>query len=326
MGAGLNLHPVGLNEEERKILSVAMNVLIAGGCGVRYSEQISQDTVAVIDVDSAEGRDFYESRNSRINVVIASDEGSYPLEGLIVKPLRVQALRNVLSEISEQMLQQNKPDYEVASAQTSSNASSNGTLPNDSLFYALVNAVANKELCRISCGDEQHDLLIHGPSRHIYTDLSRDDLQHAACLSAARLHVAILDDFEFMKRARGLASHRIERILWLASEHGALGHAPAHLNAHDSFRLRDWPRYDVKHAKAEYLTLTAIATRRALSFEILSRITRIPLTTVFDFYHAAKACGVAVDYPQLPKMEPVPARAVPSLVVRIAKKLGLNFF
>lgn len=331
MGARLNLHPVGLNDEERKILSVAMNVLIAGGCGVRYCDQISQDTVSVIDVDSEEGRDFYEhSHDKHIRVVIAGDERSYLADGLIRKPLRVQALRNLLSDISEQILL-NAPAMEAESTHVSTPIASGAspaadtTLPNDSLFYALVNAVATQQYYKIVCGGHPHPLLIHGPTRHIYTNMNRQELLSAAALEGTQLSVLPLEEFEFMKQAQGTASHRIEKVLWLSSESGSLGYPPVTMSAVETMTLNDWPRFDVKHVKPEYLTLAAIMTRHSLSLPAVSRISHIPLQTVFDFYHAALACGV-VQLTSPSEPEQLPVAEVPSLVTRIARKLGLNFF
>jgi hypothetical protein len=326
MGARLHLHPVGLNEEEHKILSVAMNVLIAGGCGACYADELSQDTIAVIDVDSEEGRDFYEHANtSHLKVVIAGDDQSYRADGLIRKPLRVQALRNLLTDISEKLLPQARHDTGMPVLSAAGLVASGGRLPNTTLFYIIVNAVSKGELCVVVCGENPHPLLIHGPTRHIYTSMSRQELQEVASQDE-QLHVAIVEEFEFMKQAQGFASHRIEKVLWGACETGSLGYAPVNIDVHGEFQLNDWPRYDVKHARPEFLTLTAIATRRPVSFSTLASMTRIPFATLFDFYHAAVVCGVVEHTAVRGDPEPVHAPVVPSLVSRIAKKLGLNFF
>lgn len=327
MGARLHLHPVGLNEEEHKILSVAMNVLIAGGCGVCYADELSQDTIAVIDVDSVEGRDFYEHANtSHFKVVIAGDNQSYRADGLIRKPLRVQALRNLLTDISEKFLSQTQHDMGMSVPSAAEPVASAGRLPNTTLFYIIVNAVSNAELCVVVCGENPHPLLIHGPTRHIYTSMSLQELQQAASLQDEQLHMAIVEEFEFMKLAQGFASHRIEKVLWSACETGSLGYAPPNIDVHGQFQLNDWPRFDVKHVRPEFLTLTAIATRRPVSLGTLASMTRIPFATLFDFYHAAIVCGVVEHAAaRVPEPEPV-APVVPSLVSRIAKKLGLHFF
>lgn len=327
MGARLTIHPVGLTEEERKILSVTVNVLIAGGCGVHIAEQLSQDTVAVIDVDSVEGRDFYEhDLEPHIRVVISSDDCRYRADGLIKKPLRVQALRNLLSDISEKISPAEQVDTEQPVQFPATQAIDSASLPNSSLFYALVNAVADQGYLKITSDDNPHPLLVHGPSRHIYTNMTRQEMLQVASRQEDELHVAKLDEFEFMKQAQGFSSHRIEKALWLAADKGALGFVPVNSVGQGEFRLIDWPRFDVKYVKPEYLTLTAIATRRSLTCSALARMTNIPLTTVFDFYHAAQACGVVEHTPSMTMPEAIEAPVVPSLVARIAKKLGIKFF
>ena len=327
MGTGLNLHPVGLNEEGRKILSVAMNILEVSGCRVCCTGQISQNTVALIDMDSEEGRHFYEnSSETHLKVVIAGDNRSYRADGLIRKPLRVQALRNLLVDISEKMLHQTSPQVSNTIPATTSQLSNSRTLPNASLFYALVNAVSSCALYKIDCGDDSHPLLIHGPSRRLYTSLSWQELQKAASLQGEQLNVRQLNEFEFMKQAQGIASSRIDKVLWLASKYGSRGYSPLDMGEQGEFHLTDRPRFDVKYVKPEYLTLAAITSRKSHTFGSLARMTRIPLTTVFDFYHAARACGV-VEH-TAPTREPVQVQAnvVPSLVSRVAQKLGLKFF
>lgn len=333
MSAGLTLHPVGLNEEEKKILSVAMNVLLACGCGVRFSEKLTDDTVAVIDVDSDEGRIFYESTNDGLphrTVVIAGDDRIYHASGLIRKPLRVQTLRNVLSELSGQEESQDSSHYDAGYTNTDAVQPAplnRRSLPNDSIFYALVNAVANEQYLEISSKSGQYQLLVHGPTRHVYTNLSPKAVEQAVKLAADDMQIAMLDEFAFMKQARGLVSIRIEKLLWKADESGALGYPPVNYDRQAGFRLTDWPRFDVKHIKPQYLTLSAIMTRQSMTPESLAQMTGIGVDTIFDFYHAAQACGLLEKHEPQEEVKMVEqAPPVRMLVARIAKKLGLSFF
>ena len=133
MSGQLSLHPVGLTPEEHKILSVTMSVLEASGCGVQITEQVSGETVIVVDVDSDEGRAFYElDRSAHRAVVICGDERGYRTDALIRKPLRVQALRNMLTDFAESVPH---PSSTAHAGTTAASASSpDALLPNNTLF------------------------------------------------------------------------------------------------------------------------------------------------------------------------------------------------
>lgn len=328
MSAELTVHPVGLNAEEHKILSVAMNVLLAGGWGVRLAEQVKGETVVVVDVDSAEGRAFYESdRAAHRAVVIAGDDRSYRADALIRKPLRVQALRNMLSDLFD-----NAPANAVEAAPAAAPSAARGKVgraivANGSLFYAMVNAVATGSLLKVTAEGLAQPILLHGPSRHLYTHLDRRQVAQAAALKEGAITVTSLDEFAFMKEARGVVSHRLERFLWLAEQHGAMGIAPSTGVENDAFRLSEWPRFDIEAMRPEYLSLSALMTRHTLSCAAAARMVGVAPARVYDFFHAATACGVVeqVGASQEAATQPQePPQKGGSLMARIAKKLGLN--
>lgn len=327
MSGVLSVHPVGLNAECKKILSVTLNVLTAGGCGVELAEQMTGETVVVVDLDSDEGRAFYErDRRSHRAVVIASEENSLRAEALIRKPLRVQALRNMLSDLLEQSPEGSGNSLnEVAAAPVTK--SGGAVLPNSTLFYAMVNAVSAGLLLKVTAEGLAGAVLIHGPTRVLYTTMERSQLVQLAGMEGSALRVSPLEEFDFMKEARGVTSHRVERMLWLADEKGTRGVAPAIAGEKTVFRLNQWPRFDVKSVNPAYLSLAALMTRNTLSCSAAARMAGVPLETVFNFYHAAKVCGVLDSTViQEPHQEELPVEPIKrsSLVSRIAKKLGIN--
>lgn len=326
MNSQLSLHPVGLTPEEHKILSVTMSVLEASGCGVQLADQVSGETVIVIDVDSEEGRAFYELDHcAHRAVVIAGDERSYRADALIRKPLRVQTLRNMLTDMAESGVDSTAAAPSSAAASTSPALSPQ--LANSSLFHIMVNAAAGSTMLKVAGAMLPHPVLIHGPSRHLYTRLDREQLAQLAEMGASQLEVTPMEMMAFMKESQGIGAHRFDKILWLAEAKGAKGSAPTMAGERTTFRLSQWPRFDIRSVKPEYLSLSALLSRNTLSCAAAAQMAGLSLATVFNFYHAALACGVVETF--APPEQSMPEPAVQpikrsSLVSRIAQKLGIS--
>ncbi len=335
MSAVIHILPVGLNEQEQSILKVATNLLAAYDYKVAISSD-SNSELAVINLDSDEGRQFVSSSAPGQRKLLISDNAGGSVQGSqLTRPVRVQTLKDSLVELLEIDTSSNSapaaaptaakptaPAKQVPAPQAKAAASGDDTsYAKKSLMYAMVCAVNRQVLLKVD-GGFPAPVMIHGPSKTLYSRMSDVELGEAFA-QLKGLEVNRLEESPFMQACNGVSQRKVEVVLWQADKLGGLGDLLPGNSTTQAFKIRAWPRFNTRFTRPDYLRLAALFSKQPSSIEAAAAANKIPLTTVIDFYNCALTSGVVEHTEKAEEIKTNGAR-FGGLLGKIARKLALK--
>lgn len=332
MSEPVTLSPVGLSIQEGTVVSVAANLLAALDVSIQVLDagDLSGDIV-LLNPASEAGRSALTGLGARQRALLLVDSET---EGAghtaLVRPVRVQTLRDTLVELVARLPSGGaRAAPPASSAKTAAPlsaapaaAAASGPLP-VTLFYLLVDAVLNRALVRVDCGGGTL-LLIHGPTRCVYTRADGMTLEKLAQQGAEMLQVQRLSESAFMQASNGMSLTRLHDVIWLAERHGSRGQLlPGH-GLDVPVQLKVWPKFNNRHVRPEYLKLAAMLSKQPLSLRNLAEASGVPLPQVIDFYNASAAFEVLEKVESAPQRVPPKPPASGGLLGKIARRLALK--
>ncbi len=321
----VTLSVVGLTPQEGMVVNVAANLLAALDHNVKVlgSGDHSGDIV-LLSPTSELGKTVLGCLVTGQRAVLFVDsEGEASGHAALLRPVRVQTLRDLLVELLPRLPAGKvaRPAAPPAAASVAQPVTA-APLPGN-LFYLLLDAVFTRSLLRVECCEGT--VLIHGPTQGIYTRADGNLLAKVAQAGPEMLRAEKLAESDFMQAARGLSLTRLHDVIWLAERHGSRGVLAGGHSTEVPVRLKVWPKFNSRHVRPEYLKLAALLSRQALTLRALATTGGVALPQVIDFYNAALAFGVVEAKASAPVVTPPPPKSANAgLLSKIARKLALK--
>ncbi len=313
MPSTVSISAIGLTHQENTVLGVAVNLLSAFEVAVHLLPAgDAGGHIAVVNSESDAGRHYVPAPFQK-QLVLAEREGRGDNRQYLLKPIRVQALKDALLEL-------------IAAAAPAANdrpaaaKQARGT----PLFYSLVDAIIEHRLVRLKGSGIQ--LMVHGPSRSLYAQAAVADLV-TLIEGGGGVQADTLGEADFMQACRGAREVKLQDLLWTAARHGGVGELRPGHSLEQRVRLTLWPRFAPRDSKPEYLRLSAALTAQPMTLQQAADRCAAPLPLVLDFFNAALALGI-VEVSAAP-VAPPPAPKKPSgqragLLAMIARRLAFR--
>lgn len=322
----VNLSVIGLSPQEGTVVNVVANLLAAldHSVNVLAAGDLSGDIV-LISHDSDAGRAALGNLGKEQRAVLFVDnEGEIRGYPTLIRPVRVQTLRDLLVDLVPSLPQRSAaaPAPAVTPVAKPASAAPAKAQP-ATLFYLLLDAAIDHSLLSVT-GSQGEVVLLHGPTQCIYTRADGPALEALAKQAPEALQTQRLNESDFMRATKGMSLIRQHDLIWLAERHGARG---ALLQGHSSevpVRLKLWPKFNSRHVRPEYLKLAALLSKQPLTLRALAETSGVALSQVIDFYNASVAFGVIEKMESAPVVTPPPKTSGSGLLGKIAKRLALK--
>lgn len=325
----VTLSMLGLSSQEGTVVNVAANLLAALEHNIKVlGDGDASGDIVLLSPASEAGRAALARLGAHQRAVLFVDsEGDAKGQPALIRPVRVQALRDLLVELVPRLPARSASAKPAVVAPAAPQVTAAATAPSialpANLFYLLLDAVLKHELVRIE--HEGSIVLIHGPTQCIYTQADGAALAKLSKLQPAAVQSEKLGQSDFMRAAKGLPMSRLHDLIWLAERHGSQGALLAGHSCDVPVHLKVWPKFNNRHVRPEYLKLAAMLSKQPLTLSALAVSSGVALPQVIDFYNAAVAFGVIERMESAPVVVPPPKPAASSgLLGKIARKLALK--
>jgi len=356
----LQISPLALNDIDRKVLEVAVNLLTDEGitCSLLPAD-VPNGHLLVINHDSEEGRKFLsEAQERQVKLLLTSE----PIKGknivCVERPIRVAELADVLTRIclrikvrmASMKLAGRTGDAESAprsgssttkdsppetAADTTANADAPPPAPPSAasdrdddgpeLFRKLLDAKLQQRALAVH-GKNETLLLVGGHNNSVATK-DQLSIQQLVQTPARDIFVENIETGEFDELSKMMTLSALDNLLWLAGvefSHGRL--LPGH-DMEKPVKLKAWPNFTRNGFRHSQFKLAASMASKPVSLTELANNTGVPIEEVIDFYNAAYAVGL-IDQQAAPQAGKQKQKPVPSsrrgLIGMIARKLGLG--
>jgi len=325
----VTLSAIGLSPQEGTVVNVVANLLVALDHSVKVldSGDMTGDIVLIGHASEAGRTALGNLDKGQRAVLFVDNEGEISGYPMLIRPVRVQTLRDLLVDLVPRIPTQAKAVTPVQPSSRPSIKPATATAATehpDTLFYLLLDAALNHTLLRINNG-EHAVVHIHGPTQCIYTQVDGAGLEQMSKLAPEALQVQKLAESDFMRATKGISLTRLHDVIWLAERHGSHG---ALLSGHSidvPVRLKVWPKFNSRHVRPDYLKLAALLSKQPLTLRTLAEISGVTLPHVIDFYNASVAFGVIEKMETAPVVTPpLKPSASSGLLGKIARRLALK--
>ena len=284
------ISPLALSKVDYKVLQVAVNLLTEEGlpCNLLEYNNLGGH-LAVIDTDTIAGKKMIsQGREGQVQLVISSKPSiSKGCTGL-AKPVRVNALKDLLAKICSQLNQE---------ITTSKNAIVKGNPPstqddaNDSIFNSLYQAKQN-DLCLCITWAQGHCIYVNGKTNSVASDLSSKAMDglFSAAIESIEVKNISLDVYE--SASSNLNIMALDGVLWQAAVLCSRGRLLSGHTLDKPVKLKAWPNFTRQSFNPHFLRLAAVLARQAITLSQLKTETNIPLKDIVNFYNAVYAVGL----------------------------------
>lgn len=320
---------IQFSDTDYSVLKVAVNLLLKNKIPVSLLDKDNtQGKIFVVDIDSAEGKNFYTQFDCSGNhslLLLSNEMVNDQRNPVLRKPLRVQTLRDVLYEMiadREPELVKLQPNPATAKIDTLTTGVTAATDMSKTLLYALLQARKEKQAMQVY--SPPHPALYVEPIQGIIaTSASRDILRKITC-SPAAVAIKVLSQTDFDILARGQQILPLTHVLWSAALYGSGGKILEGHSVNTPIQLIAWPNFSRLEFESEHMRLASMMTLRPTSLREIHEKTKFPMDVICNFYNAAAAINLISVKPITNKV--VKAVAEPqklSLFTKIATRLKI---
>ncbi len=323
--------PVGLEQQERTILGVVVNLLSAFDLDVEVVDDASEAPhIALVNGEASVGMEYLHSPDTApVKIVISAT----PLSGYgahsLSKPVRVQALKDAIFELwtqnqeSIQQVEKNLGSRSKAKPQPRPAKTEAGLRAEQvqDLMLALLLARSQQKHLLFS-GQAGHGVLLDGLHGQYYSGLSGEAME-AVCQQQGQAQA--LGPGPFMSAIEGLEAKPFNDIAWSAARFGAAGRLYDGAELDHTLVMKAFPRFPRRHLRPEHTRVAAMLTKTPMSLRELEANSGIAMDVLIEFYNI----GVVLDVLQAKPTEQREIRKLSGgkrggLLAKIAKRLKIG--
>jgi hypothetical protein len=264
--------------------------------GFQWRLDDNNGQVTVVDVETDEGRIFWETNRAQKILIAYAQRNSYQATYFLEKPLKVQQVADILKLLSDKISPASSSvvSQEVSSpnsASSSNNAAGlTGYKPEEFLGGLLKKILADGNPCTLQlagtpalhvvpedqmCYTVDMDLSENSPVQKMWLKTTSDHFLKQP-IDSARLSL-IRDDF---------TAYDIQTFIWLSALQSSNGNLLAGHTLTNPIRLKEWPNFSVLPYDPLHMQLAAFMLKNTASIPRISANTRQPLPAVVNFYNA----------------------------------------
>jgi len=322
----VTLSLVEVSRTDYLILKVALSLLEKIGIKIHLLEKgDTHGQIIVVDVDTQTGRDFYVRfvpPHKHSLLLLSSENFNDRRHISLKKPIRVQAMRDALCDISNNLLVKTK---EVSVEKNPPVANTHFDY-NHALFFVLLKLRQEQQLAQIVCSTYP-PLFVDTIRELAATTMPRDVLRKLVReRSPARSTKLTLVEFDSVIKGQPILLP-LKTILWNAGVYGSHGHLIRGHSPDVPVQLKAWPNLSRLDFDFEHLKLATLMTSQTLTLKQVAERIPLPWATIVGFYNAAWANDLIIIKPaNLPKAPHTKAPQKLGLLARIAQRLKLASF
>lgn len=290
--------PVGLDQQERTILGVVVNLLAAFDLEINVlgDDDDQAPHIALIGGERPEGTAYLaNSGGAPLKIVVSQTPVSGHGVHAVSKPLRVQTLKDVIFDLwtsHQDLLQESdrrfKPKLTRSRPETKAAPLAEfDAAQADNLFLALFFA-RSRRMHLLFSDEANHGILLDGLRGLCYSGLQSAELEKVC---ERRGFSQALEPGPFMSAMAGLKSKAFGDIAWSAAHFGARGRLYDGTELDAPLVMTAFPRFPRRHSRPEYMRVAAILTKMPMSLRELEANTGTSLEILMDFYNL----GVILD-------------------------------
>jgi hypothetical protein len=330
----ITISVIGLNNTDYSVLRVAMS-LWEKHADIKVSILDKNDTsgaIIITDYDTEKGKSFYQRFNNAVGramLLLTSETLNEQRNFVLKKPVRVQTLKDVLSDIYAFL----KPAKNSANSavQTPTTSAANLTQPpvtatsnHPPLFFVLFKASQEQQVIQIFCPPNAL-LFVDGINRLVACSLSQQSLRKMILNPTCSFKMTKLSPANFEMLAKGQLIMPLSHLLWIAGLYGSYGQLLPDHSAEIPVQLKAWPNFSRLEYEPAHMQLAALMTTRALTLKQIEQKTQFPWETIVSFYNAAYSTELVIVNPaNLPiATAHKPSSTKLSLFAKIANRLKI---
>lgn len=327
MQLSVKISSIGLSSVDHSILKVVTGLLEKQNI---YIEHLHKDNtsgeIALVDVDTTAGQEFYEHfdvDSGQILLLFSTKMLNEQHQVVILKPVRVQTLRDVLHDICKERLGHTNVDEQ----KPDKTGNTELVYSKNNLFFTLINLKREKGLFQVFC-HPYSPLFIDSEQGIIATSMPRETLRKIARSPIMLMRSTTLSRNDFDILVKGQVILPLDNVLWSTGLYGSQGKLlEGHLQD-VPVQLKQWPNLSRLDFDPEHLTLASLMTGQVLTLRQVEQKSNLPWRTVVGFYNAAAATDLIVINPN-DSTKVITAKKTPAkigLFSKIAHRLGFNLF
>jgi len=292
-------------EKSDKLFVASMLELARKKFGVHWVLDDNAGQVTLVDVDQPDGLSFWQAYHSQKKLVAFAHSNRCQAALYLEKPLRVQPFTELLKALADDL-----PGFEGAVPETVTTATvAVSTSAKDALNYQpeiylaglLQHSLRTQQAIRL--GIEHCPALYVLPSKHRWysapIDLNHLTSSQKLLLSAPAssfvqqpmTETALLNEVT----QQGLPHYDLNSLLWVSTLHASQGRLLAGHALQHPVRLRQWPNFAILPYEPVHMQLAAFIMKTPASVARIASNTRIPLSTVVDFYNACAMVDLLIS-------------------------------
>jgi hypothetical protein len=261
--------------------------------GLQWRLDDANAQVTVVDMDTQEGRTFWETNRAQKTLIAYAEKDTYQATFFLEKPLKVQFVTELLKKLADKISPISAPPAipqmpAVSVPPVSSNTT--GYKPEEYLAGLLKKIVAEGKPCTLQlagtpalhvvpedqmCYTADLDLSEQSPVQKMWFKSTADNFSKQP-IDLSKLNL-IRDDF---------TSHDISAFLWLSTLQSSNGVLLAGHSLTNPIRLKEWPNFSVLPYDPLHMQLAAFMSKNTASIPRISANTRQPMPAVVNFYNA----------------------------------------
>lgn len=324
MPTHVSISHVELSNTDHSVLKVVIGLLAKNGIKADVLDKSDMaGNVTIVDIDTPAGKAFYEKFTARNHslLLLTSETVNDHRHMILKKPVRVQTLRDVLTDIC----------IDVGSTPTSpsKNKEKNTATATikinfqETLFFTLLKAKQDKQVMQIFC-PPYSPLFVNPAKGIIATSASRNILRKITRNQTGPVKGTKISDADFEILSKGQLIIPLENILWSAALYGSQDQLIEGHSADMLVQMKAWPNFSRLEFEPEHMKMATFMTSAPLTLKQLAEKSKVSWEKVVGFYNATAATGLIIANPtNLPKATTTKIAAKAGLFSKIAQRLKI---
>ena len=344
--APLFISTINLSDAQQRVFQLALNSVKSENllCEVLPTQNFRGHLV-VIDLEAEQSANIFKSlRPGQVKLVISSKHKTGANLVSVLKPLKEESFKEVLTKICHKMTEQlnqsghNQPDPDQLELSQSGLAQPElekppienlpeSAKPRSSIAEFMQQVILvreNKQICIIHL-DEQNSLVIDSEREMLLSQMPFESV------IAAELSLFEQARIETIADQRGYDDSGFSNItalsgfLWELAVKTSDSILPAEVNSETKVSLKAWPNFTRHGYRPEHLKIAALLAKQSISLQVLIEKTALDESLVQQFVNGCYAVGLLNLNSQLErKAEAKPvSQEKQTIFKRLAYKLGL---